>query len=198
MRGGREGARARRCEGARVRGRTSSRARTSLARARARVVRATSAVSGMPVEISHARRGNMVPGEHPVVDAEHDVGEREVVVARRGQPLERRGPSRSRCSRRRRLETAADPDTGSAAMRREPARDTASSAIARSPGRSESRQSDRPSGTNSGRAVSCGGAVEKQPIRQALEPLAALHRIRSGRQLLDERRHVVSIDPTDP
>ena len=64
----------------------------SAARAAARRLRASGAVSGRPVEMSHARDCVVIPREHPVVDAEHHVGQREVFVARRRKALEHAAP----------------------------------------------------------------------------------------------------------
>ena len=76
----------------------------------------------------------MVPGDHPVVEAEDHVGQGEIVVPRseEGAPAPRR--SRSRCSPRRRPGTEADP--GSVVrphLRQEPARHAQRVACRRAP-----------------------------------------------------------------
>ena len=131
----------------------------------------------------------MVPGEHPVVHAQYDVGQREIVVARCGQPFEREPP------------VVADV-AGDATLKRGQTRHRLGGER-REPGANRVERVARPGALNHGNRIGhqeripsepcrAGGAIQKQPIRQTLEPFAALHRIRSGRQLLDERRHVVS------
>ena len=172
------GATVRRCEGAkvatgaRVRGcgvlpaarRTSSRARSGPSR-RGRVRCLGHAGRDQP-----RARGDVIPREHPVVDAQHDIGQREIVVARRGQTLERQPP------------VVGDVAGGATLKRRQPGdrfgaerRQPRAYLVERAARSLALDHVDRIGGQKRIAAEPCrrGRAVEKEAIRQTRELLAA-------------------------
>ena len=188
-----EGAKVRRCEGAKVRGSPAAlarRPRVHWARHRADAVgRFWHAGRDQP-----RARGDVVPGEHPVVDAQHNVGQREIVVPRCGETLEGETP-------------VVTDVAGDAALKRRQPGDRIGG-VRREPGADRVERIARPGALNHGDRIRhqkriaskpcrTGGAVEEQAIRQALEPLATLHWSWDGCQLLDQRCHLVS-DPRSP
>ena len=124
-------------------------------------------------------RGDVVPGEHPVVDAEHHVGQREVVVARRRQTLERQPPVVGEVAGGAALKRRQPGDRCRRGAARAAARTRRPSALARSPCAARI-DVDRIGGEKRVAAEPCraGARCRGTGDTAAREPLAAPHRIR--------------------